>query len=95
MRRVFEKYPALYDPADDQQTWFGRIKELAVEMGYAPDTKTWKKNKEAYKGHAGDLSMMLRVAVTGRQNSPDLCEVMRILGAEEVNARLVRAAESL
>ena len=95
VRRVFERYPALYDPADDQQTWFGRIKELAVEMGYAPDTKTWKKNKEAYKGHAGDLSMMLRVAVTGRQNSPDLCEVMRILGAGEVERRLVRAAESL
>ncbi len=95
VRTVFARYPSLYDPADDQQTWFGRIKELAAEMGYAPDTKTWKKNKEAYKGHAGDISMMLRVAVTGRQNSPDLCEVMRILGAEEVSARLARAAEAI
>ena len=95
VKRLFESYPACYCPDDDQQTWFGKIKDLAAGMGYAPDTKTWKKDKEAYKGHAGDLSMMLRVAVTGRANAPDLCEVMRILGAERVRERLCRASESL
>lgn len=95
VKKVFETYPSLWDAEDDQQTWFNRIKELAVSMGYAPDTKTWKKNKESYKGHAGDISMMLRVAVTGRTNSPDLCEVMKTLGAEKVKERLDKAAAAL
>ena len=92
VEKVLAEYSALYQPEDDQTTWFGRIKELAVSLGYAPDTKTWKKNKESYKGHAGDVSMFLRVAVTGRTNSPDLCEVMRILGKEKVAERLEKAA---
>ena len=95
VKKVLEIYPSVWCEEDDQQTWFGRIKEQAASMGYAPDTKTWKKNKESYKGHAGDISMMLRVAVTGRTNSPDLCEVMKILGAEKVKERLEKAAAAL
>jgi len=93
--KVLAEYPAVYSQEDDQQIWFGHIKELAVSMGYAPDTKTWKKNKESYKGHAGDVSAFLRIAVTGRQNSPDLCEVMKILGKDEVAKRLAACADAI
>ena len=64
------------------------MKQIAADLGYAPETKLFKKNPESYKGHVGDISMVLRVAVTGRQNSPDLYEVMKILGKEKVVARL-------
>lgn len=49
-------------------------------MGLAPETKLFKKNPGAYRGHVGDVSMVLRIAMTGRTNSPDLYTVMKILG---------------
>ena len=63
-------------------------KSLAAELGFAPETKHYKKNPTEYKGHVGDISMFLRIAVTGRASSPDMYEVMRILGAEKVKRRL-------
>lgn len=77
-----------YDPADDQQTWFSKVKAVAEAIGYSPDMKVYKANPEAFGGHVGDVSMFLRVAVTGRVNSPDLYEVMSILGKERVCERL-------
>ena len=85
---ILDRYIGLYDPADDQQTWFGKITELSEQLGFAPKTKLYKKNPQDYKGHVGDVSMVLRVAVTGRRNSPDLYEIMKILGAERVVERL-------
>lgn len=93
--QVLERYRDIYDPSDDQTEWFSKIRELAVSMGYAPDTKTYKKNREIYKGHSGDISMILRVAVTGRQNSPDLYQVMKILGTDKIYARLSAAKENI
>ncbi|MEE1280204.1 MAG: glutamate--tRNA ligase, partial [Oscillospiraceae bacterium] len=76
---------------DDQETWFSKMTELAESLGYAPKTKLYKKNPELYKGHIGDVSMVLRVAVTGRRNSPDLYEIMKILGKTKVIERLENA----
>ena len=92
---VLRDYAALYDESDDQTAWFDKVRALAERHGFCPDTKTYKANPDAYKGHVGDVSMMLRVAVTGRQNSPDLYEVMRILGKEKVLQRLSNAEETL
>ena len=92
---VLRDYAALYDESDDQTAWFDKVRALAERHGFCPDTKTYKVNPDAYKGHVGDVSMMLRVAVTGRQNSPDLYEVMRILGKEKVLQRLSNAEETL
>lgn len=92
---VLRQYGALYDENDDQTVWFEKIKGLSAALGLAPDTKTFKKNPGVYRGHAGDVSMALRVAVTGRQNSPDLHSVMRILGKTRTLARLARAEEAL
>lgn len=92
---MLEQYQAIYDPADDNDAWFAKIGQLAEKLGYAPATKLYKKDPSAYKGHVGDVSMVLRVAVTGRTNSPDLCAVMGILGRERVLARLQQAANAL
>lgn len=92
---ICRRFGESYDTTDEQPAWFEKIKQIAAALGYAPETKLYKKEPEAYKGHVGDVSMALRVAVTGRQNSPDLFEVMRILGRERVLARLTTMIEKI
>lgn len=94
-KRILDEYAAIYDPADDSGVWFDRIKALAERLGYAANMKDYKQNPSAYPGSVADVSMVLRVAVTGRQNSPDMYEIMRLLGRERVLRRLGSAAENL
>ena len=81
-------YKEVYDVNDDRQAWFDRIKSVCPDLGFAAETKEYKANREAYKGSAGDLSTVLRIAVTGRRNTPDLCSIMRVLGKERCFARI-------
>ena len=77
-----------YNDADDQQVWFDKIKSIADTIGFASDMKMYKQNPDAYKGNVGDVSMFLRIAVTGKTVSPDMYEVMKILGKEKVINRI-------
>ena len=79
-----EKY---YNQEDDKQTWFDKIKELSGELGYAKEVKEFKANPEKYKAHVGDVSTVLRVALTARTNTPDMYEIMRVLGKESIKKR--------
>ena len=92
MRLYVEKY---FDPNDDKQTWFDKIKALAVEMGYAGEVKEFKANPGMYKAHVGDVSTVLRVALTSRTNTPDMYEIMQVLGKDRVEKRFEKAIESL
>ena len=83
-----EKY---YNEEDDKQTWFDKIKELAGEMGYAKEVKEFKQNPEMYKAHVGDVSTVLRVALTGRTNTPDMYEIMQVLGKDSIIKRFQKA----
>ena len=85
LKLYVEKY---YDENDDKQTWFDKIKELAGEMGYAKEVKEFKANPGMYAAHVGDVSTVLRVALTKRTNTPDLYEIMQVLGKEEIERRL-------
>lgn len=82
-----EKY---YNQADDKQTWFDKIKDLADELGYAREVKEYKQNPEVYPGHVGDVSTVLRVALTGRTNTPDLYEIMQVLGKDQIEQRFLK-----
>lgn len=73
---------------DDKQIWFDKIKDLAEEFGYAREVKEYKQNPDNYKGHVGDISTVIRVALTGRQNTPDLYEIMQVLGKESIEKRI-------
>lgn len=86
---------AKYDPSEDKDAWFARMKSWCPELGFCPEVKEYKKSPEAYKGHVGDLSSVIRLAVTGRTNTPDLCTIMQLLGKEKVAARLTAFAEKL
>ncbi len=92
---ILSAYLAVYDPADDKDGWFARIKDLCEPLGYTPNVKEYKKNPDAFKGHVGDVSTVIRVAVTGRRNTPDLYSILQILGEQTVRARLNAAIEAL
>lgn len=95
IRAALEAFLASYDPADGQSVWFDKIKAVADSLGFASDMKAYRAAPEQYPGSVADVSMFLRVAVTGKQNSPDMYEVMRVLGAERVRARVGAMAETL
>ena len=88
VKNCLSDFLASYDTADDQDTWFGKIKDVAAKNGFSPDVKAYKAEPEKFKGHVGDVSMFLRVAVTGRLNSPDMYAVMSILGKDKVASRI-------
>lgn len=92
-RAFLEQYRAIYDPADDRQAWFDKIKAIAPQIGFAAETKQYKADPDAFKGHAGDLATVLRIAVTGRTNTPDLCSIMQVLGKEKCLARINTAIQ--
>jgi glutamyl-tRNA synthetase len=88
IKAILLDYANNMDLTLDEENWFNSIKELAVRHGFADNVKVWKKNKEAYKGHVGDVSEFLRIALSGRKNSPNLYYVIQILGEEKVKERI-------
>ena len=80
-----------YDENDDKQTWFNKVKELSGRLGYAKEVKEFKENPDKYKAHVGDVSTVLRVALTARTNTPDMYEIMQILGKDRIKARFEKA----
>lgn len=88
---IIEEYKKIYDPDVSAEDWFPQIRDMAERLGYAKAPKEYKKNPDAFRGHVGDVSSVIRVAVTGRKNTPDLYEIMQVLGQEEVIKRLDEA----
>ena len=84
-----------FDMADDMNVWFDKIKAIGESLGYASDMKAYKADPSAFKGSVADISMFIRVAVTGKLNSPDMYSVMQILGRDRVCARIQNMINSL
>ncbi len=87
-KAILESYKAVYDPADDKDVWFQKVKDLCEPLGFTPNVKEYKKTPEAFKGHVGDVSTVIRLAVTSRRNTPDLCSIMKLLGKDKVIERI-------
>ncbi len=94
-KEILEAYLKEFNPEDDKQQWFDRIKALCEPLGYTPNVKEYKKNPDAFKGHVGDVSTVIRLAVTGRKNTPDLYAIMSLLGEEKVKERLSDAISNM
>lgn len=92
---ILEDYLATYDHTDDNETWFGKIRTITENRGYAVRPKDYKKNPDAYKGHVGDVSTVVRLAITGRRNSPDIWAIQQVLGEEKTIARVKQMIASL
>lgn len=88
---VLELYKDIVDVNDDKDTWFAKIKELCPQVGCTPNVKEYKQNPDAYRGHVGDVSTVIRVALTGRTNTPDLFAITALLGADRVRERIENA----
>lgn len=88
---VLELYRDIVDVNDDKDTWFAKIKELCPQVGCTPNVKEYKQNPDAYRGHVGDVSTVIRVALTGRTNTPDLFAITALLGADRVRDRIENA----
>ncbi|MGN0457763.1 MAG: glutamate--tRNA ligase [Eubacterium sp.] len=86
--KVLEKYINTVNLSDDKDTWFGRIKDMCESVGCTPNVKEYKANPDAYEGHVGDVSTIIRVALTGRVNTPDLYCITALLGEDTVKSRL-------
>lgn len=94
IKKIVSEYVNNYfDINDDKQIWFNKMKDLAEKLGYAREVKEYKANPEMYKGHVGDISTVIRVTLTGRANTPDLYEIIEVLGEKEVKDRLNAKAE--
>lgn len=86
--KALAAYAEHYDETLDKNDWFAAMKELCPSLGFASEVKAYKKDPDAYRGHVGDLSGFVRIAVTGRRNTPDLHAIMQLLGKERVLKRL-------
>jgi glutamyl-tRNA synthetase len=85
---ILTAYLASYDHNDDQSQWFDKIRNIGSELGYAAKPKDFKKNPDLYKGHVGDVSTVIRIALVGRSQSPDVWEIQQILGEDRTRARI-------
>lgn len=91
VNEVIAAYSEVYDPADDNQAWFAKVKQIAFGAGFAAEMSEYKAHPENFKGSVADVAEILRIAVTGMPNSPDLCTIMNILGRERTLSRLAAA----
>ena len=87
IKNILNKYIEIYEENDDKETWFNKIKSLCDELGYASDMKAYKLNPENYKGNVADVSTVLRVCLTTKSMTPDLYDIMKILGKERMKKR--------
>ena len=84
----FAKYLESYDHADDSSAWFDKVKTITDELGFAVKPKDYKKNPDQFKGSIVHITNMLRIALTGRANAPDIHEVSHVLGEDIVRNRI-------
>lgn len=92
---ILKKYRDVYDASDGKDEWFNKLKDICEPLGFTPNVKEYKKSPDSFKGHVGDISTVIRLAVTSRRNTPDLCSIMRLLGKEEALRRIDDTIKSL
>lgn len=92
---ILKKYRDVYDASDGKDEWFNKLKDICEPLGFTPNVKEYKKSPDSFKGHVGDISTVVRLAVTSRRNTPDLCSIMRLLGKEEALRRIDDTIKSL
>ena len=88
VRKISRNFSDIYDIKDEHDLWFEKLKRIARNLGYADNIKNYKENPGLYKGNISDVAKVLRILVTGREQSPDLCIIMKILGSDETKRRL-------
>lgn len=95
INRILKAYlDEFSDTTLDSDTWFDRMKDFSEKLGYAREVKIWRKAKDKWPGHVGDVCTVIRVAVTARSNTPDLCQIMNVMGSNRVRNRIFHAIDA-
>lgn len=95
VKDILTAFKGSYSYSDDARTWFNKVKDVASSLGFCADMKEYKANPDKYKGNVSDVAEVIRIAVTGLANTPDLWTVMQILGEGESLDRLNRALTAI
>ncbi len=90
VKELLKNYISHHNTDCDKDIWFSNLKEFAQSEGYCSNMKEYKQNKEAYKGSIADVAGIIRVAITNRQNTPDIYSIMKVMGDNEVINRIER-----
>ena len=88
IKEILRKFSDLFSAQDSKEQWMEKFRGLVLDYGCAPDVKSYKAEPERYRGHIGDIAMLVRVALTHRKNTPDLYEMIRVMGEDRVRNRL-------
>lgn len=88
VKEVLNEYLKTYNHNDDNSAWFNKLKDIADKYGFASDMKAYKKEPEKYKGNVSDIAEIIRIAITGRANTPDLWAIVHVMGKEQMESRI-------
>lgn len=91
VKAVLNEYLATYSHSDDNSAWFNKLKDIADKFGFASDMKAYKNEPEKYKGNVSDIAEIVRIAITGRANTPDLWAIVHVMGEEQMTGRIKEA----
>lgn len=86
--KILKTYMEKYFNITDKEAWFNNIKTLTDELGYCSNMKEYKENQDKYKGSVADISTVIRVALTTKSMTPDLYEIMKLLGKDRIKERI-------
>ena len=95
IKAILTRYKEIYNHQAPSEDWFPQVQSLAEELGFAKSPKDYKADPDSFMGHAGDVAGVIRVAVTGRLNTPDLYSIMQTLGEDKVKERINTAIEGI
>jgi glutamyl-tRNA synthetase len=87
IKKILTTYLDKYSESDDKETWFNKVKEVTEELGYCTDMKAYRENPDAYPGSVADVSTVIRVALTTSSQTPDLYELLRLIGKDRIKDR--------
>ena len=88
VKTILNEYLSMYNHEDDNSEWFNKLKAIADKHGYASDMKAYKANPEAFKGNVSDIAEVIRIAVTGKANTPDLWSIVHVMGEAQMRDKI-------
>lgn len=94
-RSIIQGFAQNYDYEDDNALWFSKVKQLTAALGLADEMSEYKAHPDKYRGSVSDVAETIRVAMTGRRNTPDLWSIMQIMGPDRIKARLQQVLAGL
>ena len=95
VKAILTKYLESYDENDDNSQWFIKVKVLSEELGFTTDMKAYKKEPEKFKGSVAQVSEVIRIAITGQSNTPDLSTICKIIGKDIMEERIANTISKL